>query len=1005
MKPSFKSALFGIFKSLEPNIIDYSDLSTPIDKHTFLTDGGVLGTVFDYRGMRNEPISKNQYSNMISYLSGYLGSYFKSREHELDFVMEIDTSPHNVKKRVDEYFLPNIRSMHNTSLGFQELFAAKSDLLKDICSLFESYFVVWTAPFLKNKDDEVILYPSSSKGPRGRYSNTLLSKHLAFIQTIESAFNRSNFECRMLNVQHGISRIRGAYNAMETPSNYKPILFPKTILSSDPKKNEKTDLGFVLPPLLKKQISPGRIEIKGFNEVSIGNRQYSSVEIERFPAENKGFDELIEKLILTKLPVRISMKISGGGEKHPVITAKKAYAYLSNGRVRKSLRDMEKYVKNGGVVVGLQSTVSTWVDLRNNNINKDNVDAMLRRNTEQLIYALQGWGSTDVKTKGADAVEQYTNNIPGFRHNNTAPLSVPKVGDALYSLPLYKMSTIWDNSIDSLFCNSVGQIIPFKRFSKEQNNNCILISGSPGAGKSVLHNGLILSLACHPGLKSLPYLGIVDIKPSSFGALTMIRDELPDGLKHQIVMSRIENTLNCCINPHDTYYGARQPTKTQHTFIKEFWSLVTQDVQSPTQDNDVVIFLGAVITEAFRMLSDESLNSEPRPYNPAENKTIEQWVQDSGYKLEADTTYWDLFDHFHALKEYRKAARIQKLAMPTLSDLISACSSSNLVTEFKNAKVKNQSEIIVSVTNILNDVLKSYPALSSYTRLDFSDARMISLDIQPVANNSTYHTAHQTAIFYMLSMNIVTRNFMFEPGLLNQRHGDKLIIGNDYQGYHNKIMTQLKGVPKGVYLDEFHMTSMINQPKERQPFFTTITRNLIASMIRVNARVENIEFIIISQNPRDFDDDLRSLYTTGIIMGAAEEDVNNVCEIFGLKDEYKARLPYLGNPGPTGSNFIMVIKTKRHNYIYSLYNPTPGVELWGTSTTNEDVEIREILYSKMNSPDARRLLAKHFPGGSARNHLDKMDAEQSVITKDPRPTTELLAEKLLNTVKGEHISL
>jgi intracellular multiplication protein IcmB len=996
LKEKYESVIDGF----RPKITDYCDCDTPIDAHTFVTDDGHVGTVFDYKGMRKEPLD-SQYEGMLAHLRGNLSSLFKSRDHDIHFTFEIEPSEEAVKNYFNELYSDNIRTMKTTGLGFEDLYEAKSDLMKKFCVLIDSYFVLWTSPIRRSRDDQLVLYPATAAGPKGKYHDSLLSKHLAAISVVKRAFDNSSFECEVLIVQKGIKRIRRAYNGSMTPLNYMPTLFPKTVLSSNKtsgtsEKSKGSDVVFVLPPKLNTLLTPGRIHRKSFNEVEVGSRLYSSFDIKRFPSDNKSFNDLISQLILTNLPVRLSTRLSGGGHEHPLIKTKSMYAMLSNSKIRNSLKRMKEYVKSGGVVVGLQSTVSTWVDLTDNSILPTDVDAILKRRVMEMVYAVQGWGSTEVDTKGYDAIEQYTNNIPGFRFNNTAPLSAPPITDAINSLPLYKVSNIWNSAIDTVFMTKFGQPIPFKRFSKEQKANTILISGMPGAGKSVMLNELIISLACHPNIRSLPFIGIIDIKPSSFGALGMIRDELPENKKHLVVMSRVNNNIDCCINPHDTHYGARHPTQEQHAFITDFWSLVTQDIQSPVQNDEVKSFLEALITECYRLGSDDADNQKPKKYNRGVDPDIDKWIENSGFEVMADTIYWEIFDYFHSNGEYKKAARCQKYAVPVLQDLILTCTSSNIEARFLNAKVANGTDIIKYVSTRLTHFLNKFPAFSSYTRLDFPDARIIALDLQPVANNSTLQAAHQTSIFYMLAQSIVSRNFLFDKSILDAKINDGLVINSKYHEYHKKRFDTLKDSPKGLYFDEFHMTSMMGIAPDKQPVFSSITRSSIATIARVSARVENIEVIIVSQNPLDFTVDLRSLYTTGIIMGAPDEYVSNVCEIFGLHKHMENVIPDLGNPGSKGSSFIMVNKTKKGIYSYTLLNPIPSVQLWGTSTTNEDVSLRTYLYDRMGSKEARALLAKNFPGGTAVTEIEQLGKTVGMgAIQDGRAITDIMGERLM----------
>ena len=57
------------------------------------------------------------------------------------------------------------------------------------------------------------------------------------------------------------------------------------------------------------------------------------------------------------------------------------------------------------------------------------------------------------------------------------------------------------------------------------------------------------------------------------------------------------------------------------------------------------------------------------------------------------------------------------------------------------------------------------------------------------------------------------------------------------------------------------------------------------------------------------------------------------------------------------------------------------MELWAFNTTTEDVAIRDTLYQEIGPVNARKMLAKRFPSGSAVDDVEmelKMDATRTV---------------------------
>jgi intracellular multiplication protein IcmB len=499
---------------------------------------------------------------------------------------------------------------------------------------------------------------------------------------------------------------------------------------------------------------------------------------------------------------------------------------------------------------------------------------------------------------------------------------------------------------------------------------------------------MILSLACHPGLTTLPFISIIDIKPSSFGALSMIRDALPERLKHQVIMSKMYNSAANCINPNDTYYGARYPTPSQKNFMVEFWSLVTQKVEAKSQSDSIVHFLDKLISVAFKTLSDKEDDSKPRKYLRNKDAKVDRWVNDANIEIDRDTTYWELFDYFHNNEEFKKAAYVQKFAMPTIRDLSAATRNPLIISDFENLKLENSADIISYMYNRLVYFEGKFPAFSGHTVLNFSQAKIISLDLQPVAGNSTELQAHKTSIFYMLAQEVLTRNFLFDTDMLDY-------IDSNYHEYHKTNINAVKDTPKGLYFDEFHTTSMPGE--KEQPVFSKIIQRSIESLVRVRIRVENIEVILVSQNPRDFSGALKDLYTSAFIIGGGEEGSHIIKDTFGLSEDMRKIVPELGKPGSNGTSFIMINNTNKGNYKHILFNPLPAIQLWGTSTTNEDVRIREYLYERIDPVRARKLLELYFPKGGAKSFVENMAKHRNVdITEDVTSITDTIGDRIMN---------
>lgn len=977
--------MLKFLKKGKPELKSYSDLYAVVDRSTFCNKYGRLCSIFSFGGLKNQP-SQSEYRYKLEMLADSLSPFFLDKSHDIHIVYEVETSPEYINKKIKRLFEPNINTMKKNGLDLSDLYDARCNLFKNICIDINSYFAIWTSPVNDYKGNHISIYPESNSRVTGGYYDSLLIKHKAVLNSMINAFSNAGFIIDKKGVYQAIKFVRSSFNPDLTPDNYHPHLIVGDGLDVAV-EDGVDDIERILPPLLNKTVTPGTVKRNSFNTQTIGTRKITSFDIVRFPNQNLGFDDLIRSFARIKRPVRISMRLSGDGSNKNELTRKDYLKWLDiNNEVKDSIVSMKNFSKNGGCVVGLQATVSTWVDLTREDVNENNMDSKLNQNVKDLIYAVNGWGSTEVDDKGYDPLVPYTNSIPGFKYNNTAVISAPPIRDAIKLMPFWKMHNIWNDSIDHVFHTNLGQIMPFKRQSSDQTYNMILVSGKPGCGKSVLLNEFNLSLVCHPGLRGLPFISIVDIKPSSFGALQMIKDALPESQKHLVVMNRLNNNAESCINPNDTHYGARYPTNAQRSFILNFWSLATQNIDKDSQSDEGKDFLSDLIDAVYKKLDDNRDNNDAKQYKPGRDKKVDGWLESIGYKPKQYDTFWNIFDLFHDKGLYKEAAYVQRYAAPTLKDMISMCNNSIMA----HGQDKN---VINKISNKLKQLYKSFPAFNSYSRMDYSSAKIISLDLQLVADNSGIQNAHKTAIFYMLAGEVVTRNFTFTKENLKEKD----IINEKYHIYHRKKLDDIKDTPKVIEYDELHMLKMNGVAQEKQPVFSTLALNSIISDIRVKSRAEKIEFILLSQDPEDFSGGLRKLYTNAIIMGCSREQAGLVCDIFDLDKSLKHTLPSLGKPGPNGSSFMMVNDTKQGKFSNILFNPIPPEQIWGTSTTEIDVEIRTQLYKIMTNKEARKVLAKCFPSGSAEKYAEDMASNENMdLTADSRAISDIIVERLLS---------
>ena len=237
---------------------------------------------------------------------------------------------------------------------------------------------------------------------------------------------------------------------------------------------------------------------------------------------------------------------------------------------------------------------------------------------------------------------------------------------------------------------------------------------------------------------------------------------------------------------------------------------------------------------------------------------------------------------------------------------------------------------------------------------------MVSLDLDEAAPRGGGPAEKTTAIVYMLARFVLGKDFYLNPDILP-------LIPDDYRAHHEVRIRRIRETPKRLIADEFHRTK--NSPIIRDQFKTDMREG----------RKWGIQIALSSQLLDDFDEDMIGLATGYWIMGVnADRDAYKAKKIFGLSDSAcDAILNDLRGPGPGGAPFLAVLQLKDGKHEHLLVNTLGPIECWAYSTTAEDVSLRTRLYAVLGAVEARKRLARRFPGGSAKSEIERRVEERA----------------------------
>ena len=254
---------------------------------------------------------------------------------------------------------------------------------------------------------------------------------------------------------------------------------------------------------------------------------------------------------------------------------------------------------------------------------------------------------------------------------------------------------------------------------------------------------------------------------------------------------------------------------------------------------------------------------------------------------------------------------------------------------------------------MIASAVREFPILASVTRFDIGGARVAAIDLQDVAPQGDAIADRQTAIMYMLARHAMVRHWWLGPDMLRS-------VPEKFRSYHEARIQDIRETPKRICFDEFHRTSKTNA-----------VRAQVIRDVR-EGRKWGVQIVLASQLLDDFNKDMVDLATGVWICGTAVSDraISETAQRFGLSDTAKWVMRYrLTGPRPSGAPVLLLLSTNEGRYEQHLVNTLGPIELWALSTSVEDVTLRNTLYTALGGPVARQVLARYFPGGSARQEV------------------------------------
>ncbi|MES2038820.1 MAG: type IV secretion protein IcmB [Pseudomonadota bacterium] len=965
----------------------YCELETTDDESTLVAKDGSLISFIRVDGARFL-VGTEEFAVIHRSLMQGIEAFFGTAGHHMQIVFGCDK---DFVVRDIRYALEGSReTARNLQMDVQDMFDAKVAHMSQYTSHEECYLVVWTHGSSMTKAEsaaaakEKVQFNKEHNVPIMKHSQYLFAairelrdRHGSFKRSVRLELETAGLDCEILDAHTALRVARMSYDADYTDELWRPRLLGDKISPRAFDNPHPRDISDILYPRIEHQIMPRDAEELNGKWLRIGDRIVAPVHVYLFPKDINTFQRLFARLREADLPWRYSMMMEGGGVRgfgmKSMIAALISFASSNNKLANNAVQALQNYQDmEGGTVVKVSMSFATWAPVGE--------EKLLRSREQRLARAIEGWGGIEVFDKSGDPFEGVASTLVGFSTKNMGTPAIAPLPDIVYMMPLQRPASSWKEGA-VLFRSPDGKLWPYQPGSSKQTTWIDIIFAKPGSGKSVLSNMLNWAICVMPGLKRLPRISVIDIGPSSSGLISLVKDALPPNLKHLANYFRLRMTPEYAVNPFDTQLGYHYPIPQERAFLVNLLTLLTMPMGKTEPYDGMPDICGMVVDEAYRLYSPEK---SPKRYSEHQDEKVDAAVRSLGLHTDEITTWWDITDELFKSGMVHEAILAQRFAVPNMNDLTSVVQDQSFRDVYTKPKTATSETIVDAFSRMIQSVLREYPVLTSTTKFDIGDTRIVAIDLDEVAKSGGAAADRRTGIMYMLGQFIGTRNFFFNEENLQE-------CRSLYKTYHKGRVDEIKEDPKRVVFDEFHRTE--NSP---------VVRDQVLVYMR-EGRKWGVQVCLLSQSMNDFDKEMVEFATSIFVLdGGDAAQVKEIGDRFGLSKTARHALESgrVHPPRSGGSTFLAIFSTKKHRNEQLLTNTVGPMELWAFSTTRKDTILRDKLYRAIGSSKARRVLAENYPDGSAMDEIERRELARKSATgmigeDDDTNIIEGMAEELL----------
>ncbi|MGN7126803.1 hypothetical protein [Methylorubrum thiocyanatum] len=925
-------------------------------------DGSQL-TLIEIDGVRSIVSAEDFLHNVVERFAAGISQILKRPGHQISISYE---SSLNTAKVIDPFVDGQGRRARQKALAVEALIEEGRTVLEEHARSETILLAAWTRPSAgtpeevrreakENRQAWEALPPARDAQNPYLHLGALDGPHGAFVRRILEALSEARLQGRIVGPdekgrRRDLEAIRAAVLYHETPSGWSPY-GPGTRRYPGAKERHDDDVSEFFAPNVARQIMTANATASpNLRSVEIGGRRYALAVMRMFPSTLLPFNRLVETLLESSsksadVPFRVCFHFEAlrdgdlGFRLRKVIAGLLAFASPSNRNLFQALRELENVVdRDGEAVIKARVIATTWTE-------PGEEPGLLERRRSYLTSAMMTWGEAVMTDAPHNPMRALCETVPGMTLQSAVPPgSIAPLGDVAAMLPFHRVAPVFGQG-QTMLLTPDGKPMPYEALSAEQLFWLTLIYATPGSGKSVLMNRMNVEFTAFSAGTRLPFLAVIDVGVSSSGFIELIRNALPAERRHEAYYVRPLNTAEHAVNPFDLGLGRRTPLERERTFVVNFLITLLK-VNHP----EIAQLVPRLISRVYQLKSDLEFSSSASSYQPGVDAEIDRLVEHHAVRVTAKTRWWQLVDAFVMRGVHTAAMRAQRHAMPLLEDLSRVLSEPVIAQDFTP-------ELVRSVQRALEAAIEKFPIFARPTRLDLGEARVVSIDLQDVAQRHKSEEAERNnALMFMIARHVYLSKISgFADEIPMMDFPAETGLRTAYERYWIARYHEVAETPKRLCMDEYHLTGGVE----------TIARQ-VKSDAR-EGRKWGLELILVSQLLADFDT-LADMASTVLVLNADSNEIREQArKTFGFDGAVKSALErhVHGPHGRRGANFLARFKLRDEERWVVLNNRLGPRMLWALTTRAEDRQVRDELYRRMAVNEALRVLSARFPEGTA----------------------------------------